>query len=157
MVEWKRFSELSTKSKFVDLHEIAYDINTLKLSDDFFGIAPERTTKFLSFREKHFFPAVDLFRDRHEEIYLAVMMTVGTERHTFKRKVPTIIDSLSKAGGLYYSVLFIALAFTFVFFKPIDDLNLLKVWKRIKKLELDANLINDLTQEEFTRYSGIFN
>lgn len=71
---------------------------------------------------------MDLFRGRYDEIYTAVMLSVGAEKHTLKRSVPTVIDSLTEIGGLYYSVLFIAIGISIVFFKPIDDLNLLAAW-----------------------------
>lgn len=53
------------------------------------------------------------------------MLTVGNEKKVIVRKMPTVFDVLSKAGGLYYSFLFTSLAFAFIFVKPLDKVFLL--------------------------------
>jgi hypothetical protein len=88
----------------------------LEINDDWLGLAATRKSSFLTFREKFFLPAVDIFRDKRDDVYTAVMISVGSQNTIIKRKVPTIFDAAAKVGGLYYSALFFSIFVSFLFF-----------------------------------------
>jgi hypothetical protein len=64
---WKRFADLRTTSRYIDLQEVALDINTVEYNDNPLGdIRSIKRTKFLSARPLKPISATELFKKRYD-------------------------------------------------------------------------------------------
>ena len=127
VVDWTVFSALNPMKKFTKTWEISVDENYVEFDDSMYT-PKKRYTKFLSTRNKYSVPSSDLFKSRYDEIYQAIMINAGDHNTTIQRRVPTLIDAVGSAGGLYWPCFAFSYVFAFIFFKPIDDLLLYHQW-----------------------------
>ena len=127
LIEWKRFSDYKYHKTFIDQTELVYDVTNVTMYDSNF-MSQNQSTRYISPRVKNKYPAKDLFKERKSDILTTVMISAGKQYTSINRKVPTYADAISNVGGFYNSLYVFSLVVSYLFFKPIDELQMLKAW-----------------------------